>query len=218
MSVLPSIRDALARLGYRRRKRLVFRADWSTPEVEHFIYLNLYGAPKEFLAIDFGIRNDQAQRFGIEEIQKYGGRPYSAMKLDRENDCSMIFSFGLLSHWSPRWSLYLPSLTETELAAKIETDIECLLLPKIRGLKSNGDLLRMLISDVAPFCWKFSNGAIRAAQIANLGRQVGMDSKAIRSALQQFQKHIDSALPKDRTNASSSYLDNIVEDSRIQFN
>ena len=210
MSYRSIVSNVLRGLGYRLRKGSAYRAEWSTDGVEHFIYLTLYGTPKNFISLDFGVRNLFAQNFAIHEIQKYGGPQYSALKYDEDNDCVMTFSLGKMSGWSPRWSLNGADFSAKDLSYRIKNDVEFRLFPAIQPLKTAKDLLSFLLIDAEPCPWVRSNEAIRAAQIIHLGRQVGMGSSEIRTALEPHEKAIASCLIKAPN--PSSYLDSVIRD------
>lgn len=60
----------LAALGYERLSRFVYRASWSTPEVEHFLYF--CKDSRQYFGADFGLRNPEADRFAFDSMVKYG--------------------------------------------------------------------------------------------------------------------------------------------------
>jgi len=45
----------LKELEYVRCGRLIYKASWSAPDVEHYLCFSMYGTPREFLAGDFGV-------------------------------------------------------------------------------------------------------------------------------------------------------------------
>ena len=56
-----SITPGLAELGYLHLKKRTYKASWSSTEVEHFLFLSLYGGGNYFVC-EFGIRNPPAER------------------------------------------------------------------------------------------------------------------------------------------------------------
>ena len=165
-----ALRTVMTDIGYSRLKRHVYRAEWSTPDVEHLMYFLLYGTPKDFLTVDFGLKNLEAEIFAIKEIKKYGGVLYQVLRYDERIDTFMRFSLGTLASWGLRASIRISGMTGAELAKTIRGDIDEKLLPIIRGVRTLNDLLSVLLLDVEPFPWVRCNGAIRAGEVVYLAR------------------------------------------------
>jgi hypothetical protein len=206
-----AIAHSFAALGYRRRKRYVYRAEWSAAAVEHFLYVQTYGTPKEFLTVPFGFRNPAAMVFALNALRRYGGFAYSFLEWDERNDTGAAYSLGRLAKWSIRESLYLPEISEEGLALRLKLDIENLLFPIIRPLFSIERLLAFLLTDVEPCTWSLTGAAFRAAQIVHLARQVAWTEEEIRGALRPFEKAVVQALP--RAPEPASFIDNVIRDS-----
>ncbi len=205
------INDALSELGYRRLRRFAYKALWSTPDVEHFLYFSVYGRPREFLTADFGLRNEQAQAFAFKSVQAYGGELYQLARHDVSSHCSMRFSLGQLASWHPRASLHLPEMSEIALAEKIKLAIQDHLYPIIRGVMDTERLLYLLLADAEPYSWVHSNGAIRAAMIVSLATKNGMDVEKIRTLLQPYSRRIAVVLAKGSDPAA--YIKRIIDDA-----
>lgn len=208
------IDKTLSDLGYERMKRFTYRGLWSIPEVEHFLYLELYGVPKHFLTARFGFRNLAAELFSLRSIRAYGGDVYRLMKHDERFDCVMNFSFGRLRSPVTRWSLHTPDFSGSELAAEIRSEIANLLLPTIRDVRGLSEFHALLLSDVEPFPWVACNGAMRAAQIISIGRQIGMEAAQIHAALRPNMKWIQVGLEKDCN--AESYIKKVLQDWDLQ--
>jgi hypothetical protein len=167
------VTDALAELGYRLVEGRNYRASWSSPEVEHFIYLQggntLSGAPP---SARFGLRNTEAELFAVECVTRYGWA-FIRTTLDRrkKTDCLMQFDFSRL-------------------------DPHYLRKPLVQGLTSKADLFAALLSDEEQFRWRATNSAIRAAIIVALGSQVGVEPREIRSELRSKAALISNGLSK----------------------
>jgi hypothetical protein len=208
-----SLTHALADIGYRRLKRRTYRADWST-EVEHFIYLQLYGTPADFLAASFGIKTKESERFAIQSMQTYGSEVDRLGRHDERSDCYMRGSLGQLASWGMRSSLTVSSMSGPALAAKIKHDIEALLFPVIRGITSLDLLLRFWLADAEPCPWYRCNAAMRAAMIVNVARRVGVAPAEIRKLLEPHLRqigrpHLHKALEPD----PGSYVDKVIRDA-----
>ncbi len=203
----------LTDIGYSRLKRHVYRAEWSTPDVEHLMYFLLYGTPKDFLTVDFGLKNLQAEIFAIREITKYGGVVYQGLRYDKQTDTFMRFSLGTLASWGLRASIRLSAMTSAELAKKIRCDIDQKLLPVIHGVRTLDDLLSVLLLDVEPFSWVRCNGAIRAGEIVYVARRLGMTPSDIRTLLEPVRKWIRVNIAKAPDPDPDSYVEKLIHDS-----
>lgn len=208
-----SLRAAMADVGYQRLKRYVYRAEWSMPEVEHFVYFQLYGTPREYLAADFGIRNKEAESFAIRSIQAYGGDLYQLLRHDDRSDCFMRFSLGQLASWGIRSSLKISAMSGAALAEKIKHDITQQLFPIIRDVTSLDRLLALLLVDAEPYPWIRCNGAMRAAMIVNLACRLGKHPSEIPTLLTPHNKEIANNLRKAPDPDPNSYVERIIEDS-----
>lgn len=208
-----ALRTVLADIGYSRLKRHVYRADWSTPDVEHLMYFLLYGTPKDFLTVDFGLKNLRAEIFAIKEIKKYGGVLYQTLRYDELIDTFMRFSLGTLASWGLRASIRISAMTGSELAKKIRGDIDEKLLPIIRNVRTLNDLLSVLLLDVEPFPWVRCNGAIRAGEVVNLARRLGMNPSETRTLLRPVSKWIRVDLAKAPDPDPDSYVEKLIHDS-----
>jgi hypothetical protein len=199
-------------LGYLRKKANIYRAEWSLHDVEHFLYIEMWGKPKQFLAVDFGFRNPPSWIFAIMEIRKYGGEIFQDMKPNDPYPISNSFSLGRFAGWPYRDSLSLFQLSGTSLQTKLKIDIENRLFPIIRPLFNIDRLLEFLLIDAEPCPWWRSAAGIRAAQIAHLARRVGWRDADIREALRPFEKPIIQSMPRTVPNPAA-YLDSIISDS-----
>lgn len=206
-----ALTGALSGLEYRRIKRRVYRATWSPPDVGHFLYVSLYGRPKEFLTVDFGIRNDGAQAFGVECVRAYGGPLYQLLRHDERVDCFMRFSLARLADWGSRTSLYLPGMSEALLLEKITTDIRGRLFPLIRGVVSTARLLTFLLKDAEPCRWMYVNAAMRAGQVAYLARMLGMQRGDTEAMLRPLEQEMKACLARGMDPAS--YVTSVVDRS-----
>jgi hypothetical protein len=203
--------EALATLQYRRIKPLIYMAEWSMPDVEHFLYVSTYGTPREYLQVQFGFRNKAAERFGVAFIKRYGGRLYSVFQHREEVDCAMQFSLGRLAGWGMPSSIYMPEMSQEELAAKVTFDVQAQLFPVVRHITSLDRLIKRLLDDTDPCRWTFTNGAIRAAHIVGAGRQIGTSREQLRELLRPRDKWIAASLFDGMT--VDCFLKKVMEDA-----
>jgi hypothetical protein len=209
-----SIAAGLREIGYARAKPLVYKATWSAPEVEHFLFFTLYGTPKEFLAGDFGVRNCNAQAFGVRCAQAYGGEAYRLVGQEEGQRCYMRFPLGKLAGWKPRWSLTVSTAPEEASIETIKGAIRDKLFPLIRDVTSVDRLMSLLAVDDEPVRWLHVNGAMRAAQIAYLARELGVATADIRSMLRPREIEVSAHLAGGKLDPAS-YIDRVIEDSGI---
>jgi hypothetical protein len=208
-----SVETALVEVGYLLVKRHVYRAEWSAA-VEHFLYFQNYGTPKDFLAVHFGICNSGAERFARGCFEAHGPEGYRLVRDRLDPDgCAMTFSLGRLASWGVRSSLTIPDMPGRALAAKIKADIEQKLFPVIRGVTTPDRLLALLLTDAEPCPWVRCNGAMRAAMIALLARRSGARSEDIRALLQPFKAEIARNLIGASNPDALDYIERIVADS-----
>jgi hypothetical protein len=195
------VTDALAELGYRLVEGRNYRASWSSPEVEHFIYLQggntLSGAPP---SARFGLRNTEAELFAVECVTRYGWA-FIRTTLDRrkKTDCLMQFDFSRLDpHYLRRWhpTRGFIRLDDPAFGAALKITAQSKLKPLVQGLTSKADLFAALLSDEEQFRWRATNSAIRAAIIVALGSQVGVEPREIRSELRSKAALISNGLSK----------------------
>jgi hypothetical protein len=211
-----AIDDAVKNVGYRRRKRLVYEAPWSNPEVEHFISFSLYGRPKEMLTAHFGLRNPCAEIFSTRCIRLYGGDLFRIFRprWHLSTDCSMSFSFGRLIPAHHHWALNVSRLSRPALTETIESFVAHTLFPFIRDVTDLNRFFAFLMADAEPSPWVATNGAIRAAQIIAVGRQGDYVPDQIRTILEPFKRCILRGLTESsgKKPDADSYLDKVFGD------
>ncbi len=206
-----TVNKALAEIGYDRMACHVYRATWST-EIEHFLYLELYGTPKEYLAVDFGLRNRAAESFAIRATKMYDTYLHELLQRDRRNDCLIRGSLGELASWGIRSSVSISSLSDDDLAVQITQDIKQKLFPVIRSVTDASQFLKFLAANAEPCPWFRCNGAIRAAMIAYLGRQTKMTSEETCSLLSPHKREISYHLVDNKIDADA-YIKKIMDEA-----
>lgn len=209
-----TIARALKGFGYVRCGRFEYRAAWSTPDAEHFLFFSMYGTPREFLAADFGIRNVAAQTFGVKCVRAYGGAVYQLVEQNEPNRCYMRFPLGKQAGWEPRWSLSLSNQIEADLVTLIELALRDHLIPAVRDVTDIGGLLSLLEQDEEPVRWVHVNGAMRAAQIAYLARTLGLKEPEIRSVLRRRESELFAHL-RGATLDCATYIERVMDDAEV---
>jgi hypothetical protein len=204
------IDQKLILLGYRREASLLYRASFSTNEVEHFILFSFWGPRKCWLSAGFSLRNNEAEEFGWRCAVKYGSELYKYAAENRSL-CALRFPLGVLADWSPRSSLYLPDMTDDEVLKRIEDAVQQKLLPLTRNIAGLEALLQVLENDSAPFRWLYTDGGIRAAQVAYIARRLGLQSSQIREKLRPYLRELIPSLGPGAD--LELYLENIIRES-----
>ncbi len=183
----PKIDDLLAQAlreaGYRRVAKLTYRADWSTPEVEHLLTFDTYGRPKQFLIGDIGLRNGEADALAEQCQRRY------ADPIVRSSDfvpprwwCWMHCSLGMLANWKGA-NLNTPDYTQDELIEKIAASVRDFLVPYVGAVTTIERLYHFLAQDVEPMTWLRAGDHFRAAEVAFLGRKIGISPGKIEEIL-----------------------------------
>jgi hypothetical protein len=208
------INKALATVGYQRQRSLVYKAQWSTPDVEHFISFSRHGTAKASLSADFGLRNPDAEIFSAKCLYSYGGDLYNLTKPNTIVDYRMRFSFGRLGSKVQRWELYLPDLSSSELSQILKDYIRERLLPVVRNIITLDRLLDVLTRDSEPCPWISTNGLIRTAQIVSVGRQIGLSGEHIRAILEPHERYVQRDLREisGKKVGVGSFIDSIIAD------
>jgi hypothetical protein len=204
---------AMREVGYRRIESFIYCAEWSTVDVEHFVFFSMYGSPTDYLAADFGVRNQEAQNFALEEVRIYGGDIYQLMDANRNSRCPMRFSLGHVASWGIRSSLRISTISDQVLIAKLRDDIESRLLPIIRTITSADRLLSFLVDDAESHPWVRCNGAIRASIIIYLAVRQGISEAKLQSVLKPFYERIAASLLNASDPNPELYVKKVIEDA-----
>jgi hypothetical protein len=206
------IEAVLFDVGYERLGKGVYKACWSTNEVEHFLYVSRDPNRSDVVSGEFGIRNRVAEAFGCNAIHAYGGEIFKLFKCGEPTTCAMNFSFGRLE---PRgWPIRCASFSGKEVGERFLTLITEHLIPTVGHIATLADLLAVLVADMSYCPWSGSNGAVRAAQIVALAGQIGLGAAHVRAMLESRMRliaHGGSKTSELRTNPTS-YLDRLFED------
>src|SRR6185437_9956300 len=179
----------MAIIGYNRLSKYVYRASWSTAQVEHFIYFGTDS--RQYFITEFGLRNPEAEKFGIEAVVKYGHPNFRLWQRERDvaTECSMRFNFAIFgnaSHESwPR--VRVPTLSGHDLAVLAVDFARKSVLPIIEIITDLEAYLAFLLMDRVPNQWLTTpNLMIRAAQIVAVSAQLSRSNSEIRELLRPY--------------------------------
>ena len=208
-----SMTQGLAGLGYRRLKKLTYKASWSSIDVEHFLFLSLYGGGNYFHC-EFGIRNPAAEQFAVECLRLFGGSLFQDLRFDRRYDCHMRYSLGMWAGWGIRWSLAVSKMSQAALVDRVKSDVRDTLFPVIRSVLSVADLFALLLKDDEPCRWLRVSGTVRGAMIVFLGRRMGMERREIEGLLQPYLREIGAHMghrTTERPLSPSAFLTKVLD-------
>jgi hypothetical protein len=208
-SLTPSLED----LGYRRLKRLTYKASWSSTDVEHFLFFLLYDRGNS-VTCWFGVRNAAAEQFAVECLKLFGGPLFHDVRFDHRYDCHMQFSLGMWAGWGIPSSLKLSDMSEAALVGKVSGDIRDTLFPVIRPVLSVADLFVLLLKDEEPCRWGRVSGTMRGAMIVFLGRRLGIERREIETMLQPYLKDIGAHMgytTMQRPLSPSAFLTKVLD-------
>jgi hypothetical protein len=207
----------------------LFKASWSSNEVEHFIYLGSDIKHHKYLVGKFGMRSPIAEKFSIESMVAHG-HPNFGLTLEeraRWNDskcaCALTYEFQRFDRArkkvEPR--IFLPNAEPAYMASFISSFVSDQLLPVIQHITNSDAFLRFLIRDVEPCRWFCASPAIRAAQIVAVGSKLGADKYQIRHWLEPYERLITNNLCISLSDPKSCvdwYVDRVAADWTKRWN
>jgi hypothetical protein len=196
---------------------LIYRGDWSTPEVEHLLAVDTYGNPTLYLTGDAGLRNNEAEAFAAQCQQRYADKNLLQSMSDAGYVrlpwfCPIHFPIGDLLGWSIRGSIDTQDYSAEELARAVVEPIRSRLIPCVGEVTTLGRLLDFLQGDEAPLRWIMSRAHYRAALIAYLARKVGIENARTKSTLLSHATAIMRGIDATWL-TSETYIDRILEDA-----
>jgi hypothetical protein len=206
----------LADIGYARLRKFIYRALWSTPAVEHFLY---FGKDShQYFTAKFGLRNPDADQFGVETMVKYGHSNFQRWARERDaTTCSMTFEFDRLDKFSgdlwPR--VRLPEISGYDLAMLVVGFVRQNLLPISKGVTDLQTYLAFLLTDREPHPWFASILMIRAAQVVAVSAQLGRSHAETRELLRPHGDSIEREMGHISNHTVTSfdmYVDKLISD------
>jgi hypothetical protein len=190
-----AVRQATLDAGYEPIDNLVYKAIWSSSEVEHFVYFVESGKRGGAFLGWFGMRNVEAEFFSVNAIRSYSGEfHFQALKYDRRKSCTMRFQFGILDRSG--WCITVPTMSNVEIDRCVGEFISKYLYPILSNIATIDKYLGLIVSDAEPFRWALTNGAIRAAQIVALAAKAGLTRDWVRSVLEPRLQFISNGLAR----------------------
>jgi|ERR1700722_228136 hypothetical protein len=193
-------------------RRSVYRASWSSGEVEHFIYLGNDIKDHKYFVGKFGIRCPIVEKFSTDSLVTHGHANYGLFR-DRygrdEASCALTYDFQRFN-WArkkvePR--IFLPNADPVYMARFISAFVDDRLLPAIGHITSSEEFFAFLLEDTEPCRWFATNPAVRAAQVAALGSHLGVEDNLIRRSLEPYERPIAKNLFIARSDDPKSCVD-----------
>src|SRR5437879_5322045 len=137
-----AVTPELEGLGYKKIDASVYKAVWSTDDVEHFVYLSENKKITLVLSADFGMRNPEAEAFSVRSIRTYGGELFKVWEHTETTSCAMRFSFGRLQ--PENWPIQVRNFSSLQIARQLSAFIADRLLPVVKHINTLEKLLALL--------------------------------------------------------------------------
>ena len=194
----PFLTDVMESLGYDTVTPRVFRAPWSTGEVEHYLYWK-FAFRGVGLTFSFGVRNPESEKYARDCASLYGGLDRRKLQTAfRNHHCYMTQFSARLTSDTEQILMSLFRMSESELRSMATDIVQEKVRPALSSITSLEALRTLLVADEERCPWYAVNGAIRAAKLVKLGRMLGIAQHEIKMSLagheQDIQRGIRSAL------------------------
>lgn len=182
------ILDCMTKLEHHQIAENVFRANWSSDDVDHLIFFELsegMDSSDPFLQAEYGIRYLRANQFVLRAYLNYVPNSKSkSIRFDPNFDCLIKVDFGFFGHERVfNWRLWLRDLDTSGICDSIEQKIGTDVYPLVKSINTKRDIFRFLVSDKEPFRWFRSNPLLRAAAVVFLGVELRLDQEQILNEL-----------------------------------
>lgn len=218
--------QSLAPLGYSRietrliewgdiHRPSVFKAEWGSPDVEHFLYLGTDIKRHKYLAGKFGLRSSTAEAYSIATLLKYGHPNFRlwTSQLDREIGCSISFDLGRFDLSLKQYARIPATVGKDELAQHITALVRDRLKPVVQDVTDLAGHLQLLVSDIEPYVWFATNPIIRAAQIVAIGIHLALSRRTIQDMLSPHHRLISTYLVEPELKSSvDTFVDRLIDD------
>jgi len=218
--------QSLAPLGYSRietsliewgdiHRPSVFKAEWGSPDVEHFLYLGTDIKHHKYFAGKFGLRSSTAETYSIAALLKYGHPNFRlwTSQLDREIGCTISFDLGRFDWALKQYARIAVAFGKDELAEHITALVRDRLKPVVQDVTDLAGHLQLLVSDIEPHVWFATNPIIRAAQIVAIGCHLALSRPTIQDMLSPHHRLISTYLVEPKFKSSVDvFVDRLIDD------
>lgn len=208
-----ALKSTLDSLGYVRVRSNVFRAKWSTAQVEHVLITQIYDGA--LLACDFSAVNRSAIDFARSSLIAFEPASLLAWHLSRDsNPYFPRWPLGAIAGWNFRNSLDMDALSEGQLTERVRDAVHGHLFPIIRDVSNVCELRDLLLRTDDAVAWHFGNGAIRAGQIILLNENCDVKIEDIEENLSKFLKEISFGLTGNSIENARKYVRQTLDAAR----
>jgi hypothetical protein len=163
----------LLSLGFLRRENGVYEFQNKCSSVKALLFIASVDTRRHVPSLNFGLRNDEAERFGVDMIRQFGG-DFLAKSLRYNSTTSCAMRYDLFRLPGVSYEDLSRINVDTTIVSVIHSRVKNYLIPIFSETEDNRGLLKILLSNEEPCPWSANNGAIRAAQVVCLSRQIGV--------------------------------------------
>jgi hypothetical protein len=189
-----------------------YRHEASNENVEHFLYVERFGAGRSQLTMDFGFRNSVAQDFAAATIERYGHALYSKfMNYNRRTDCLIRFPFWRFFAMTRNGWAMVP---RDAFIVDFEGSLNKYMIPFVESVGTLPELFLRLAADEEPCPWFAGNAAIRASELCSIAKMLDMNGKEVRDILLEKLEFISAGLGQSID--PTIYVDHIIEEAALR--
>lgn len=200
----------LEELEYKSISKWVFKNNWNSHSIEHYIFFQSFGVPKEFLSMKSSLCNSKTENFSRLAIKKFGPPLYKIMKTRKHHECTLIREF-TFDKKDNVYAIYVPEYSIEKIVDKLKCAISYDFIKFVKSVNSQNDLLSILKSDGGEFAWYRSNCAIRAAQIVYLSIYAGLDRNETINFLMNYSNVISKSIGSVDNDDTRNFLLSVSE-------
>jgi hypothetical protein len=182
------LRAILNSVDYQYMSKNLFRKNSSTKIVEHYLFFEVWGRPKNFLQFDFGVRNENAEKFARHCQIKYGNPLFREFREADLEACSMRFPVEAFYDSNSLGYIDYAAVGPVKLNEYVKELVVLNLFPVIEKIATIATLFEFLISDPPYAPWFRIDGVLRIAQVAYLAKECGYNSTRCEKLLNEVYK------------------------------
>ena len=210
-----SMEEEMRAIDYVRQNKFVYKALWSTAQIEHFIFFSIDSAG--YFGARFGLRNPALEEFGIDSLIKHGHPNFQMIRQYRDprTACTLSFEFNRIDNFTQSvWPRFRAQDKEgSKLACFSTAFISNYIFPLVQRIGDLHSLFDFLLADDEPTPWFVATPPARAAQAVALARQMGIEKDRIRNLLDPYKQMIAAHLTgkKIHRDKAAGYLDSYID-------
>jgi hypothetical protein len=193
-----AIEKALGALGYSRVRRRVFKAPWSSTDIDHIIYLEWHEKYGTRISVQVGIRHRRAQEFAMAMLRAHGAWATRQLLQVGKYGSLFVSDLGKISSWPIPWSLDPAEKGTDSCVRKITMSLQEKLFPLIGEVRDDHTMYNFLTQMKIEALWP-ANGAVRAAETIFIGKGLGYRKDKVMADIELFGAYITSQIARDMT-------------------